>query len=173
LILPRVLVSSSPRIVNVSSAGHGLTPFRFDDPQFKNGETYAKWIAYGQSKTANVLFSRELAKRYKDKGLVAFSLHPGVIMTNLARDVKVEEFQEPIYDAFGNVMDLSQTKWKTLPQGASTHIVAAFDPTIKNQSGSYLDDCQVANDHALPHAKSDEDAEKLWALSEELVGQKF
>lgn len=172
-ILSRVLASSSPRIVNVSSEGHGFTPIRFDDFQFKNGETYAKWIAYGQSKVANVMFARELAKRYGNKGLVAFSLHPGVIQTNLARDVDFSEFQEPIYDSFGNTLDFSSVKWKTLPQGAATHIVAAFDSSIKDKSGAYLDDCQVANDHLKPHARDASDDAKLWTLSEDLVGQKF
>jgi NAD(P)-dependent dehydrogenase (short-subunit alcohol dehydrogenase family) len=175
LILPRVLASSSRRIVNVSSGLSALSSIHFDDPQFKNGETYAKWVAYGQSKTANILFSRELAKRYGSKGLVAFSLHPGVIATNLARDVKPEEFEVPFYDAWGQPFDSSTVDFKTLEAGSSTHIVAAFDQSIKDQSGSYLDNCQIANDsqHLRPYATNDENAHKLWTLSEQLVEQQF
>jgi len=63
--------------------------------------------------------------------------------------------------------------WKTLPEGAATHIVAAFDPSIVDKNGSYLADCQVANDQAKPFALDKGNAEKLWKLSEELVGQAF
>ncbi|KAJ2957927.1 hypothetical protein NQZ79_g6387 [Umbelopsis isabellina] len=175
LILPRILASSSRRIVNISSGFTCLSDIRFDDPFFKNGEAYDKWVAYGQSKTANVLFARELAKRYKSKGLVAYSLHPGVIQTNLARDVQPEEFQHPIYDAWGQEFDKTGIDYKSLAQGASTHIVAAFDPSIKDNSGSYLSSCQIANDspYLKPYANNDEDANKLWALSEKLVAQQF
>ncbi|KAG2177062.1 hypothetical protein INT43_007718 [Umbelopsis isabellina] len=175
LILPRILASSSRRIVNVSSGLSSLSDIRFDDPFFKNGETYYKWLAYGQSKTANILFARELAKRYGSKGLVAFSLHPGVIQTNLFRDVKPEEMQGPYYDAWGQELDMSLVDFKNLAQGASTHIVAAFDLSIKNNSGSYLSSCKIAEDHPWlkPYAKNDEDAKKLWALSEQLVAQQF
>ena len=86
LILPKVMASGPhPRIINVSSAGHRTSPIRFDDWDFKKGETYNRWRAYGQTKTANILFSVELAKLYGSKGLEAFSLHPGGIMTNLGQ----------------------------------------------------------------------------------------
>jgi len=89
LILPKILASGPhPRIVNVSSAGHRSSPMRFDDWNFKNGETYNRWRAYGQTKTANILFSVELAKLYDSKGLEAFSLHPGVILTNLIQHLE-------------------------------------------------------------------------------------
>ncbi|KAI8576450.1 hypothetical protein K450DRAFT_256819, partial [Umbelopsis ramanniana AG] len=175
LILPKVLASKTgaPRIVNVSSVGHILSPIRIDDPFFDNGNAYQKWTAYGQSKTANMLFARELSNRYKSKGLTAFSLHPGGIHTNLGRDVKPEEFLTPMSDYDGNVIDWSKAVFKTIPSGTSTHIVAAFDPKIASDSGAYLDDCQIAMDHAKPYAKDDTQAEKLWALSEQIVGQKF
>ncbi|KAG2175311.1 hypothetical protein INT44_007799 [Umbelopsis vinacea] len=175
LILPKVLASKTgaPRIVNVSSMGHVFSPIRFDDPFFDNGKAYAKWLAYGQSKTANMLFSRELAKRYKSQGLTAFSLHPGVIFTNLARDVDMAEFSVPIKDYEGNDHGVSDTEFKSVGAGTATHIVAAFDPTIVSESGSYLSDCQIAMDQAKPYAKDDTEAAKLWALSEETVGQKF
>ncbi|KAI8576445.1 hypothetical protein K450DRAFT_256779 [Umbelopsis ramanniana AG] len=176
LILPKVLASKTgaPRIVNISSMGHVFSPIRFDDPFFDNGKAYQKWTAYGQTKTANMLFARELAKRYKSQGLVAFSLHPGGILTNLGRDIQPEElFAEPIKDYDGNVLDLSGFVYKTIPEGTSTHIVAAFDPNIISQSGSYLSDCQIAMEQAKPYATDDKQAEKLWALSEKIVGQQF
>ncbi|CAM0136317.1 hypothetical protein VKS41_006877 [Umbelopsis sp. WA50703] len=176
LILPKILASKtgSPRIVNVSSSAHHLSPIRLDDPFFDNGKTYQKWVAYGASKTANIMFASELAKRYKDKGLTAFSLHPGAIPTNLQRDVDpITEFKEPFKDYEGNVIDIANIFWKSIPQGTSTHLVAAFDPNITSESGSYLDDCQIAMDHAMAYAKDDTQAKKLWDWSEKTVGQTF
>ncbi|KAG2175313.1 hypothetical protein INT44_007801 [Umbelopsis vinacea] len=176
LILPKVLASKTgaPRIVNVSSMGHVFSPIRFDDPFFDNGKSYQKWVAYGQTKTANMLFARELSKRYKSQGLAAFSLHPGGIQTNLGRDIQPDElFAEPIKDYDGNVLDLSGFVYKTIPEGTSTHIVAAFDPNIASQSGSYLSDCQIAMEQTKSYATDDVQAEKLWALSEKIVGQQF
>ncbi|CAO3678944.1 unnamed protein product [Umbelopsis vinacea] len=174
LIIPRILASNkSPRIVNVSSIGHIFSPIRFNDPFFENGKSYDKWKSYGQSKTANILFARGLSKRYASKGLTAFSLHPGGIQTNLGRDVEQHEFSKSMYDHDGNLIDWSQLTWKTIPEGTSTHLVAAFDPSIKSQSGAYLEDCQIANDHLKSFANDDAQADQLWALSEKLVGQKF
>jgi NAD(P)-dependent dehydrogenase (short-subunit alcohol dehydrogenase family) len=175
LILPKILASKTgaPRIVNVSSVGHILSPIRFDDPFFDDGKAYDKWRAYGQSKTANMLFARALSNRYKSQGLAAFSLHPGVIHTNLSRNVKREEFSEPILDTDGIPVKFSSEYHKTIPEGTATHMVAAFDPNIAAESGSYLADCQLAMDRAKPYAKDDTEAEKLWAWSEQIVGQKF
>lgn len=85
LIMNKILASSAPRIVNVSSDGHRVSPIRWDDYNFgQNGDTYNKWRAYGQSKTANMLFSISLAEKLGNKGLQSYSLHPGVIFnTNL------------------------------------------------------------------------------------------
>ena len=108
LIIPRILASNkNPRIVNVSSVGHIFSPIRFNDPFFENGKSYDKWKSYGQSKTANILFARELSKRYASKRLTAFSLHPGGIQTNLGRDVKEHELSEPLYDHDATVSTLA------------------------------------------------------------------
>jgi NAD(P)-dependent dehydrogenase (short-subunit alcohol dehydrogenase family) len=174
LILPKVLASKTPRIVNVSSLGHIGCPILFEDPLFDNGKTYQKWLSYAQSKTANILFAVELAKRYKPQGLTAFSVHPGTIPTNITRDVDMNEFTiDPVRDYQGNVIDMSKLVWKSMSAGVSTHIVAAFDPNIASHSGAYLSDCQVANEQAMPFALDEAQAEKLWALSEKLVGQSF
>ncbi|KAK9760946.1 hypothetical protein K7432_014535 [Basidiobolus ranarum] len=175
LILPQILASKTgaPRIVNVSSLGHTLSPIRFTDYGFNGGKDYDKWQAYGQSKTANMLFARELSNRYKGKGLTAFSLHPGVIRTNLERHVDVNVDPPAVLDTDGKTQKVEDFKWKTIPQGSATHIVAAFDPSIKDQSGSYLADAQLNNAGALPYALDDANARKLWALSEQLIGQKF
>lgn len=80
LIMPKILASKSPRIVNVSSDGHRFGGVRFDDVNFQNGKVYEQWEAYGQSKTANILFSRALSEKLGKKGLKTYSLHPGVTL---------------------------------------------------------------------------------------------
>ncbi|KAH8551428.1 short-chain dehydrogenase [Umbelopsis sp. PMI_123] len=173
LIMPKLLASKTgaPRIVNVSSIGHIFSPIRFDDPFFDNGKTYQKfWASYGQSKTANMLFARELAKRYKNKGLTAFSLHPGGIATNLGRDVNPEEFTKPLKDYDGQTVDWSNLEWKSIPEGTSTHLVAdliqispqSLDLTWRTVKLPWI---------MLPYAKDDTQAEKLWQLSEKIIAQ--
>ena len=83
-----------PRIINVSSNGLRLSPVRFQDWNFDNGNTYNVWRAYGQSKTANNLMALSLAQKLGGKGLIAMSIHPGFIATNLMRFMGEEEFQE-------------------------------------------------------------------------------
>jgi NAD(P)-dependent dehydrogenase (short-subunit alcohol dehydrogenase family) len=109
-----------------------------------------------------MLFSRELAKRYKNKGLTSFSLHPGTIFTNLQRDVDPADFSVLIKDYAGNSIDTTNMALKSIPQGTSTHMVAAFDPNIISDSGSFLDDCQIVMDHARSYDKDDALAEKRW-----------
>lgn len=87
LIMDKLLAAEAPRVVNVSSDGHRLGHIRWADYDFAGGETYVPWVAYGQSKTANMLFSLSLAAKLGDRGLLALSLHPGVIKTNLANTV--------------------------------------------------------------------------------------
>ncbi|KAI9020621.1 putative short-chain dehydrogenase [Hyaloraphidium curvatum] len=156
-----------PRVINVSSNGHYNSGIRFDDIGFGKGSTYKPWEAYGQSKTANILFSRSLAVKRPD--LVSLSLHPGVILTNLGRDLNPEALQY--------LLDLGITpdkfKYKTLGQGAATHIVAGFDAEVEKSNGAYMEDCRVAEEACAPHAKDMEAAERLWQLSNEMVGEAF
>jgi NAD(P)-dependent dehydrogenase (short-subunit alcohol dehydrogenase family) len=80
LIMSKILKSKNPRVVNVSSDGHRFGGIRFDDPSFQDGKVYDDWAGYGQSKTANILFSKALAEKLGAKGLRAYSLHPGVAL---------------------------------------------------------------------------------------------
>jgi NAD(P)-dependent dehydrogenase (short-subunit alcohol dehydrogenase family) len=85
LLLPKILASPSPRVVSVASDGHRFGGIRFEDYNFQDGKLYEQWEAYGQSKTANILFARALAEKWGAKGLKAYSLHPGVAFgTSLA-----------------------------------------------------------------------------------------
>jgi NAD(P)-dependent dehydrogenase (short-subunit alcohol dehydrogenase family) len=165
-------VKEGGRVVNVSSDGHRLGGIRWDDPGFKDGAEYNRWEAYGQGKSANILFSVELARRLKAKNILSFSLHPGVMNTNLGR-----HFGEDGLDTL-KAQDTKvgyggwEFRFKTLSQGCATHVVAAFDPTISGYNGSYLEDCTIFKT-LQPWVQDPEDAKKLWTFSEELVGEKF
>ncbi|KAF8891620.1 hypothetical protein CPB84DRAFT_1374608 [Gymnopilus junonius] len=197
LIMNKVLASKSPRVVFVGSAGHRFNPFRFDDYNFDDGKSYDKWRAYGQSKTANILTAISLAKKLGGRGLLAFSLHPGVIMTNIASHIDLsKDFKgaDAVDYAMGNLEAFhSDMNFKSMERGVATHIYAAFDPNLSgvgglaivvescsiypsDQNGSYLLDCHVADpvtETVKPWAISRIEAEKLWTLSQKLVGQEF
>ncbi|KAF2834778.1 NAD(P)-binding protein [Patellaria atrata CBS 101060] len=188
LLLPKLLASAqtsvpgSTRIINLTSAGHRLSPVRFHDYNFEGKpipeeeehykpipdsvlqkrDGYPTFIAYGQCKSANILFTVGLTKRLKDQGIVAYSPHPGSIATGLNRDFD-EEAQ--------GIVKWSAKSWKTLDQGAATTLVAAFDPALNTPEGIYLSDCQYAE--PVSHASDPVLADRLWALSEELTGQKL
>jgi len=154
------------RVVSVSSGGHGLSAIRWDDPHFAEG--YDRWLAYGQSKTANVLFAVELDRL----GVKAFALHPGAILTPLQRHIPVEEQREMGWmDAEGNPPEY----FKTTEQGAATQTWAATSPKLDGLGGVYLEDCEVAEVTAegpgvRPHAIDPDEARRLWAYSAELTG---
>ncbi|KAI2093565.1 hypothetical protein LOZ36_000107 [Ophidiomyces ophidiicola] len=180
LIMEKIVAANHPRIVVVSSDGHRFNPFRFDDYNFDHGKEYNKWHAYGQSKTANILFAISLAQKLGLKHkLLAFSLHPGVILTNLGShlDWNVEPNEIRNIDRFlGNAEGWKGVTIKSLEQGSATHTYAAFDPSLKANNGAYLLDCHVADpleDTVRSWATSSFEAERLWRLSEKLVGQEF
>lgn len=180
LILPKVLVAGpGARIVNVTSHGHRIGAFRFDDYNFSDGKEYDPWSAYGQSKTANVLFSVELARRLASKGIQAYAVHPGgIATTGLATHLDFAEFgvisetatRNNGWDTFGITL-MDTDKFKTVSQGTAPLLAASLDPSFEDKSGAYVEDCQIGK--ALEYASDPENARKLWALSEELVGQKF
>ena len=166
------------RIINLSSRGHHLDRVHFDDPNYQQRE-YEKWPAYGQSKTANILFSVGLDKRFGDQGITALALHPGGIMTNLGRHMTEEDMawmrKRMEESAKGGGEGL-----KTIPQGAATTCFAATELSLKGKGGSYLEDCHVAKvDDDSPtggvrsYAVDPRNAEELWTLSERLVGEKM
>ncbi|KAK4702487.1 hypothetical protein P7C70_g3737, partial [Phenoliferia sp. Uapishka_3] len=161
LIRPRLFASPKPRIVNVSSRGHRFGDVRFDDPGFSNGEKYEKWQAYGQAKTANILFSLNVPFLFLQ-----------AIWTNLFSLLSVEDqIGMGFLDENGHKYDAGKFTWKTIAAGASTQVVAAFDPDLIGLSGAYLEDTKVATPFA--YAIDKVNAEKLWALSEKLVGQTY
>ncbi|KJA19690.1 hypothetical protein HYPSUDRAFT_44061 [Hypholoma sublateritium FD-334 SS-4] len=171
LIIPKLLESPAPRVVAVGSVGHFWGPVRFDDYNFEDGKVYDKWLAYGQSKTANILFAIELAELYKDR-LLAFSLHPGGAATSLNQHMTKEDYEK--FSDFFNSDGTPKGDWvRSVAEGTATQIVAAFDPSIVGSNGSYLVDAKLAPEQAAPYATDKDNAKKLWELSETLVGQKF
>ncbi|AKC78396.1 oxidoreductase [Xanthomonas arboricola] len=163
------------RVVAVSSAGHHQSGIRWDDVQFKHG--YDKWLAYGQSKTANALFAVHLDRLGQNEGVRAFSLHPGKIFTPLQRHLSQEEMIAAGWlDTSGNPADPT---FKTTQQGAATQVWAATSPQLEGMGGLYCEDCDIASlasgdDDSFvgvrEYAIDPEQAQRLWALSAELTG---
>lgn len=175
LLLPALRKGAPSRVVNLSSGGHRMGGVEFDDLHFERRD-YDKWTAYGQSKTANVLFSVELDARGADAGIRSLAVHPGVIMTELARYLQPEDIQELMGKSRGAGLTM-----KPVEAGAATSVWAATAPELGGRGGLYLEDCHVADrvdeegaGHGVSsHALDRDDAQRLWSVSEELVGQKF
>ncbi|RTE77774.1 hypothetical protein BHE90_007754 [Fusarium euwallaceae] len=140
------------------------------------GKTYETWAAYGQSKTANSLMALSLAEKLGARGLTAFSMHPGAIMTTKLT-AHVDDFEamaknmQAVDAAMGTkyMWGLDGMKLKDLDEGVATHVFAAFDPTIAEQNGVYLNDCRVADpykEEVYPWATSKVSADMIWKLSE-------
>lgn len=174
-LLSQALIEGAPgRVVNLSSAGHKFGRFNFEDPSYLHRE-YDKWQAYGESKTANILFTVALDLRTRERGVRAFAVHPGVIMTDLARHMQPEDLAALQARNPGGEM-----KFKTLQQGAATTVWAASSPHLSGRGGIYLENCQIApaagpgkESGVESYAVNATSAERLWTLSEELVGQSF
>ncbi|MFK7895941.1 MAG: SDR family NAD(P)-dependent oxidoreductase [Myxococcota bacterium] len=175
-LIPQLLAGAPGRIINLSSGGHRMSPLRFEDPFFEK-EAYNKWTAYGQAKTANVLFSVALDKRYRDRGIRSFAVHPGAIQTELGRHMGKED----IADLAAMRPQAEPMKFKQIPQGAATTVWAAVSPELDGQGGVYCEDCGVApiidtpgeSQGVMSWALDEEAAERLWSLSEEWSGQEF
>ncbi|MGP4045792.1 SDR family NAD(P)-dependent oxidoreductase [Streptomyces sp. 2A115] len=173
------LAPGGARVVSVSSRGHHLSDIRWDDPHWEDG-TYDKWQAYGQSKTANVLFAVHLDRLGRESGVRAFSLHPGEIRTELVRHVSREEMLELGWiDADGTLSG----SFKTPEQGAATQVWAATSSQLDGMGGVYCEDCDIAEPPPAGHASLGDmlpgvrdyaidpaAAARLWALSAELTG---
>jgi len=129
--------------------------------------------AYSQAKAANVLTAIELSKRSKGQ-VNAYSVHPGSVYTNILQHKEAVACFQAIgaLGTDGLPMDEVYT-WKTIPQGAATTVVAAFDPSLNDKPGTYLSDCVAANELIAPPSSDPANAEKLWILTEEIVGETF
>lgn len=185
---PALKKANGARVVNVSSYGHQMAPFNFDDPNFEHRE-YETLQAYGQSKTASNLFALELDNLAKAFKVRAYSLHPGSINgTELARDAPVELFKQMgFFDEEGNIRAEIVASLKTIPQGAATTVWCATSPLLDHIGGVYCEDADIAaldpgnfgqdnglgSRGVLPYSLDESNAKRLWHLSEEMTGIGF
>jgi NAD(P)-dependent dehydrogenase (short-subunit alcohol dehydrogenase family) len=154
------------RVVSVSSTGHLNSPVIFDDIHFLERE-YDPWTAYGQSKTANVLFGVEATKRWASDGIAVNALMPGAIHTNLQRYISAEELAR-MRSRLGGTDPI----WKTPEQGAATSVLVATSPLLDGVGGRYFEDCNEAEPHqpgtrrgVADYALDPEAAALLWQVS--------
>ncbi|WP_153796936.1 SDR family NAD(P)-dependent oxidoreductase [Foetidibacter luteolus] len=187
---PALKKANGARVINVSSFGHQMAPFNFEDPNFIHRQ-YETLLGYGQSKTANNLFSVELDNRGKAFNVRAYSLHPGAVNdTDLGREAPMELFQQMgTHDADGKIFPEVAKKLKTIPQGAATTVWCATSPLLDNIGGVYCENCDIAEpdldniDHQYgdpstlrgvrPYSLDETSAKRLWKLSEEMTGISF
>ncbi|HEX4655770.1 MAG TPA: SDR family NAD(P)-dependent oxidoreductase [Streptosporangiaceae bacterium] len=158
------------RIVSVSSSAHLRSPVVFSDIHFRQ-RAYEPWAAYGQSKTANVLFAVEATKRWADDGITANALMPGGIRTNLQRYVTDAELDRMRAAAGGG-----GPAWKTPEQGAATSVLVATSPLLEGVGGRYFEDCNEAGPNqpgtrrgVAAYALDPDAAERLWQVSDQTL----
>lgn len=175
---PALVRAGGARVISLSSRGHQISDIDYSDIDFER-RTYDKWIAYGQSKTANALFALALDERGKDFAVRAFSLHPGQILTDLARHLTSEEIDAfGVHDADGKQRIDPARGLKTVEQGAATSVWAATTTLLNGMGGSYCEDCDVAvlnsgdvgRRGVARWATDPESAERLWKLSASRTG---
>lgn len=175
------LLRPGGRLVNLSSAGHRFSDVDLDDPDFER-TPYAEFVAYGRSKTANVLFAVEFDRRHKAKGIRATAVHPGGIQTELGRHMTPEMIQQMVESINqSRPADAPPFEFKTIPQGAATSVWAGFVADADAVGGRYCEDCHVAEINRDPgvrvgvraYALDPERGKALWAKSEEMVGERF
>jgi NAD(P)-dependent dehydrogenase (short-subunit alcohol dehydrogenase family) len=164
------------RVVSVSSAGHLRSPVVFDDVDFAFRE-YDPFGAYGQSKTANVLFAVEATRRWRDDGILANALMPGGIATPLQRHLPAEYAQQAL-----TAFRAAGTDFKTVEQGAATSTLLAASPLLEGVGGRYFENCSQARvverrgapgqGGVAPYALDPANAERLWEVSLEFIRQR-
>jgi NAD(P)-dependent dehydrogenase (short-subunit alcohol dehydrogenase family) len=174
-LLPRLVESAPARVVVLSSAGHRMGDIDFDDVNFERRD-YEPFLAYGAAKTCNVLHAVEIDRRYRDRGVRAFAVHPGVIHTELSRYMTEETLTSLITRLSERPTAMA---WKSPEQGAATSVWAATSALLDGRGGEYCEDCNVSA--VVPDDELDDGgvaaravdparASALWALSEKLVG---
>jgi NAD(P)-dependent dehydrogenase (short-subunit alcohol dehydrogenase family) len=179
------LLRPGSRVVSLASSGHRFSDIDLDDPNFER-TTYDPFVAYGRSKTANILFAVEFDRRHKARGVRATALHPGGILTELGRHLDESALQQMVEVI--NAQQAAEGKppyeFKTIPQGAATSVWAGFVAAADEIGGHYCENCHVTtritdelinpiSEGVRPYALDPEHAAALWAKSEEMVGERF
>lgn len=178
-LLPALRAAGTARVVSLTSRGHRRGDIDFDDPNYLR-RPYDPWQAYGQSKTATALFAVGLTDRHRTDGVTCNAVMPGTIMTGLMRHMSREEFVARGW-AQEDGTPARLPGWKTPEQGAATSVWAAVAPELEGVGGKYLEDCAVAEAWTkdgdppfgtyLPYALDRDHADRLWNLSEQLIGR--
>jgi NAD(P)-dependent dehydrogenase (short-subunit alcohol dehydrogenase family) len=170
--------------VNLASSGHRYSDVDLDDPGFER-TPYDPMIAYGRSKTANILFAVEFDRRHKARGVRATAVHPGGIKTELDRHMAPGELEGLVAQINAQLAAEGHPPFqlKTIPQGAATSVWSAFVAPTEHVAGRYSENCQVSEFIEGPvspvspgvrrYALDPEHAKALWAKSEEMVGESF
>jgi NAD(P)-dependent dehydrogenase (short-subunit alcohol dehydrogenase family) len=176
------LIRDGGRLVNLSSAGHRYSDVDLDDPGFEH-TPYDPWLAYGRSKTANVLFAVEFDRRHRGRGVRAAAVHPGGIHTELSRHMGAGELEALVEQLNESQREagLASFEFKSIPQGAATSVWAGVVASADAMGGQYCEDCHVAGitegdslrDGVRAYALDPEHARALWVKSEEMVGETF
>lgn len=180
------LIRDGGRLINLSSSGHRYSNVDLEDPSFEH-TPYEPFVAYGRSKTANILFAIAFDKRHRDRGVRAAAVHPGGIQTELARYLDASRMQKIVEQINQQLAAEGKPafKFKTVPQGAATSVWAAVVAPADEIGSRYCENChvgQIVPDHVTITAISEgvrgyaldaENAEALWKKSEEMVGESF
>ena len=179
------LLEDGGRLVMLASSGHRFSDVNLDDPNFETTE-YEPFVAYGRSKTANILFAVEFDRRHRTRGVRAAAVHPGGIQTELSRYMTEEALNAMLErtNAARTENGGQPFRFKTVPQGAATSVWAAVVADGDEVGGRYCENCHVTmriTDDAIdvmsegvrPYAVDPDHAAALWAKSEEMVGETF
>jgi NAD(P)-dependent dehydrogenase (short-subunit alcohol dehydrogenase family) len=173
-LVSKLLKSSTPRVIALSSSAHQMSPIVFDDISYER-RVYDPWEAYAQSKTATSLLAVRVAQELGDRGVTAHSLHPGGVQTGLLKHVS-SELAGALSERYQ--FDASVIQIKTISQGAATSVWAATEPALANHKVLYLEDCQVApllekpiyTHGVMPYALDVGNAAALWRAAERMIG---
>jgi len=179
------LIKDGGRVVNLASSGHRFSDVDLNDPNFERTQ-YEPFVAYGRSKTANILFAVEFDRRHKGRGVRATAAHPGGIQTELSRHMG-EEALKSLLEAMNIDLDKQgkpNFEFKTIPQGAATSVWAGVVANADDVGGRYCENCHVttrftddpitANSEGVrEYALDPQRAKALWAMSEQMVGERF
>jgi NAD(P)-dependent dehydrogenase (short-subunit alcohol dehydrogenase family) len=174
LLIPQLAAAAGARVVILSSGGHVLGDVDFDDPNWERRD-YDKFVAYGASKTANILHAKEADRRLGELGIRAYAVHPGTVATSLARYMSRSDFSQLRKYAAASSAARGEPNdgyldFTTPEQGAATQVWASVSPELADQGGLYLEDCRVSETGA-PYARDTERAAELWKLSEKLCAE--
>ena len=180
------LIRSGGRLINLASSGHRFSNVDLSDPNFER-TPYDPFLAYGRSKTANILFAVAFDRRHRDRGVRATAVHPGGIQTELGRYMEPGHLQKLVEQINQELAAESKGsfQWKTIPQGAATSVWAAVVARADEIGGQYCENCHVGkivpddvtitavSEGVRAYALDAKNAEALWKKSEELVGESF